>query len=232
MLEIVVMFDATMSWDDDKMSLIPDEHKGHLRSELNERLEKPVKIVMFTQEVECQFCVQTRQVINELTALSDKIRVEIYDFLADAEKAKQYGVDKVPALIIMGEKDYGIRFYGLPFGYELQTLIEGLINVSRGKTDIVEDIKNKLREIRTPVHIQVFVTLTCPYCPIVAGTAHKFAMENDLIRADVIDAGEFPHLGLRYGIMGVPKTVINEKIEFVGPLPEDLFLEHVLLGTH
>jgi len=214
------------------MSLIPDEHKEHLRSELNEKLEKPVKIVMFTQEVECQFCAQTRQLVNELAALNDKIKVEIYDFVADSEKAKEYGVDKVPALAVVGEKDYGVRFYGIPYGYELQTLIEAVVNVSKGSTGITDKTKDMLREVKTPVHIQVFVTLTCPYCPIVASIAHKFAIENDLIRADVIDASEFPYLGLKYGIMGIPKTVINEKIEFVGVLPEDLFLEHVLLAAH
>jgi len=213
------------------MSLIPDEHKEHLKEELNEKLENPVKIVMFTQAVECQFCLQTRQLINEVAALNDKIKVEIYDFVADAEKAKQYGIDKVPALIVMGEKDYGIRFYGLPFGYELQTLLEAIINVSRRKTDLSEETKNKLREIKTPVHIQVFVTLTCPYCPIVASIAHKFAIENDLIRADVIDSGEFPHLAQKYAVMGVPKTVINEKVDFMGPVTEEMFVQQVLLAT-
>jgi glutaredoxin-like protein len=214
------------------MSLIPEEHKEHLRSELSEKLENPVKIIMFTQEVECQFCMQTRQLITELAALNDKIKVEIYDFVANSEKAKGFGVDKVPAIVIMGEKDYGIRFYGIPYGYELQTLLEGIINVSRGRTDISEETKKRLKEIKTPIHIQVFVTLTCPHCPIVARIAHKFALENDLIKADVIDAGEFPHLGLKYGVMGVPKTIINEKIEFIGALPEDLFLEHVLLAAY
>jgi len=214
------------------MGLIPEEHKEHLRSELNEKLENPVKIITFTQEVECQFCAQTRQLINELAALNDKIRVEIYDFLANSDKAKEHGVDKVPATIIMGEKDYGIRFYGLPFGYELQTLLEGVMNVSRRRTDISEETKKKLREIKTPIHIQVFVTLTCPYCPVVASLAHKFAIESDLIKADVIDVSEFPQLGFKYGVMGVPKTVINEKVEFVGVLPEDLFLEHLSLATH
>jgi len=213
------------------MSLIPDEHKEHLKEELNEKLENPVKIVMFTQAVECQFCLQTRQLINEVAALNDKIKVEIYDFVADAEKAKQYGIDKVPALIVMGEKDYGIRFYGLPFGYELQTLLEAIINVSRRKTDLSEETKNKLREIKTPVHIQVFVTLTCPYCPIVASIAHKFAIENDLIRADVIDSGEFPHVAQKYAVMGVPKTVINEKVDFMGPVTEEMFIQQVLLAT-
>jgi glutaredoxin-like protein len=214
------------------MSLIPEEHKEHLKSELNEKLENPAKIIMFTQEVKCQFCMQTRQLINELAALNDKIKVEIYDFLKDSEKAKEYGVDKVPAIVIVSEKDYGIRFYGLPYGYELQTLLEGVINVSKGRTDVSEEIKKKLREIKTPVHIQVFVTLTCPYCSIAASIAYKFAMENDLIKADVIEASEFPHLALKYGVMGVPKTVINEKTEFVGVLPEDLFFEHLLLATY
>jgi glutaredoxin-like protein len=214
------------------VSLIPDEHKEHLRMELNEKLEKPVKIIMFTQEVECQFCMQTRQLINELAALNDKIKVEIYDFLKDSEKAKEYGVDKVPAIVIVSEKDYGIRFYGIPYGYELQTLLEGVINVSRGRTDVSEETRKKLKEIKTPVHIQVFVTLTCPYCPVVATIAYKFAIESDLIKADVIEASEFPQLAVKYAVMGTPKTVINEKIEFIGAFPEDLFLEHVLLATY
>jgi len=213
------------------VSLIPGEHKEHLRMELNEKLQKPVKIIMFTQEVECQFCMQARQLIHELAALNDKIKVEIYDFLKDSEKAKEYGVDKVPAIAIIGEKDYGIRFYGIPYGYELQTLLEGVINVSRGRTDVSEEIRNRLKEIKTPVHIQIFVTLTCPYCPVVATIAYKFAIESDLIKADVIEASEFPQLAIKYAVMGTPKTVINEKIEFVGVFPEDLFLEHVLLAT-
>jgi glutaredoxin-like protein len=213
------------------MSFIPEEHKGHIKSELEEKLENPVKIVMFTQELECQYCAQTRQLLAEIAALNGKIAFEVHDFVADAEKAREYGVDKVPAIAIIGAKDYGVRFYGLPYGYELQTLLEGIITVSRARTDLSDATKTKLREIKAPVHIQVFVTLTCPYCPIVASLAHKFAVESDLIRADVIEVGEFPHLGLKYGVMGVPKTLINEKVEFVGALPEDLFLEHIILAA-
>ncbi|MEM3627011.1 MAG: thioredoxin family protein [Candidatus Bathyarchaeia archaeon] len=213
------------------MSLIPEEHREHLKNELNEKMENPVKIVMFTQAVECPFCAETRQLINELASLNDKIKVEVYDFVADAAEAKAYNVDKVPALVLLDEKDYGVRFYGLPFGYELQTLIEDIISISRRRTDISDEIKNRLKEIKSPVHIQVFVTLTCPYCPTVAGTAHKFAIENDFIKSDVIDVSEFPHLAYKYSVMGVPKTVINDKIEFVGVLPADLFLEHIILAS-
>ena len=212
------------------MSMIPEEQKENVKKELQEKLEKPVKIVMFTQELECRFCSETKQVINELAALSDKITVEVHDFLADAEKAKALGVDKVPAIVVFGQKDYGMKIYGLPYGYEFQTLLEAVIMASKGKTDLPEPVKAKVKAINVPVHIQVLVTLTCPYCPMTGSLAHKFAVENDLVKADVVDIGEFPQLAMKYGVMGVPKTVINEKIEFVGVVPEDMFLEHVLMA--
>jgi glutaredoxin-like protein len=212
------------------MGMIPEEHREHLKSEL-QTLEKPVKIVMFTQEFECQYCVQTRKLLEELTGLTDKVKVEVYDFVKDSVKAKDYGVDKVPALVFIGEKDFGIRFYGIPYGYEFQTLIEALKLVSKGQTVLSEHTKEKLKQIKTPVHIQVFVSLTCPFCSMSAVLAYSFAVENDLVKADVVEVGEFLPLSLRYMVMGVPKTVINEKQEFVGALPEDLFLEHVLLAT-
>jgi glutaredoxin-like protein len=213
------------------MSLISDEHKEHVRNQLAESLVNPVRIVMFTQEMECQFCAQTKQLITELAALNEKIQAEVHDFVADAELAKQYGIDKVPAIVVLGEKDYGIRIYGLPYGYEFQTLMSALSVVSKGKTELSEETKAKLRAITNPVHIQVLVTLTCPHCPAAASMAHMFAVENDMIRADVIDANEFPQLAIKYGVMGIPKVVVNDKVEFVGALPEKMFLEHVLLGA-
>lgn len=213
------------------MSLINDEQKDHIKNQLAENLTNPVKIVMFTQEMECKFCAETKQLLIELAALNDKINVEVRDFVADSPMAKEYGVDKIPALIIMGERDYGIRFYGLPYGYEFQTLMEDLKTVSSRKTDLSEETKAKLQEIKTPVNIKVFTTLTCPHCPAAAITAHKFAMENELIKAEVIDASEFPDLAIKYMVMATPKTVINEKIEFVGAIPENLFLDQVLQAT-
>jgi glutaredoxin-like protein len=186
---------------------------------------------MFTQEIECRFCSDTRQLVQELAALNDKISVEVYDFVADGNKAKEYGIDKIPALAIIGKKDYGVRIYGIPYGYELQTLIEAIINVSKGRTDLSDKTKAILAEVKTPVHIQVFVSLTCHHCPVAAAVAHKLAVESDLVRADVIDGTEFPHLTQKYAVIGVPKIIINEKIEFVGAFNEDLFAEHVLLGA-
>jgi glutaredoxin-like protein len=214
------------------MSLLPDDKKEGIRNEFKEKLIDPVKIVMFTQEVECKFCSDTRQLVQEIATLSDKISVEIYDFLVDVDKVKMYGVDKIPALALIGEKDYGVRIYGIPYGYELQALIDALVIVSIGKTNLSDKTKTILADIKSPVHIQVFVSLTCPHCSAAATIANKLAVENDFIRTDIIDASEFPHLTQKYAVMGVPKIVINEKVEFTGAFNEDLFAEYVVLGAY
>ncbi len=213
------------------MSLIPDDKKELLRQEFQQKLQDPVKLIMFTQEIECRFCSDTHQLMLDMATLSPKITVDIFDFVKDADKAQQYGIDKVPGIAIVGKIDHGIRYYGIPYGYELQTLIDSIIGVSRGTTDLADKTKEILKDVIKPVHIQVFVTLTCPHCPVAAAIAHKLAIENPNIRSDVIDATEFPQLAQKYAVIGVPKVVINETIEFTGAFSEDLFAEHALLGA-
>ena len=191
------------------MGLIPDDKKELLKSDFKEKLVDPVKIIMFTQEIECRFCSDTRQIVQDLATLNDKITFDIHDFVADAVIAKELGIDKIPALAIIGKNDYGIRIYGIPYGYELQTLIEAIINVSKGQTDLSDKTKSILKEVKTPVHIQVFVTLTCPHCPVAAAVAHKLAIESDLVKADIIESSEFPDLAMKYNVIGVPKIIIN-----------------------
>lgn len=212
------------------MGLIPKGQKQQLKEEFEKNLRDEVRILVFTQETECPFCKQARELAEEVGAFSNKIKVEVYDFVKDSEKAEEYQIDKVPAIAVLGKKDYGIRFYGLAYGYEFKPFTESIINVSRGATNLSEETKKKLASIEKPVQIQVFVSLTCPYCPLVTSLAHQFAMESDLVRADMVDVGEFPHLGQKYNIMGVPKTVINEKTEFVGAVSEELFVQQVVVA--
>jgi predicted DsbA family dithiol-disulfide isomerase len=58
----------------------------------------------------------------------------------------------------------------------------------------------------------------------VASLAHQMAVEFDHVTGDVIQANEFPELSRRYGVSGVPKTIINDKLEFVGAVPEEHFV--------
>ncbi|MBC7252187.1 MAG: thioredoxin family protein [Anaerolineae bacterium] len=212
------------------MPLIRDEDKKTIRKEFEEKLVNPVRLVMFTQDFECQFCAETRQIVEEIAALSDKITAEIYDFIADKDKAEEYGIDKIPAIAIIGEKDYGIRFYGIPSGYEFTSLFEDIIDVSRGESGLMEPTKKALAQLKEPMYIQVFVTPTCPYCPMAVRLAHRMAMESDLVRADMVEAMEFPQLAIKYQVQGVPRSVINETIHQEGAVPEPLFMMNLMQG--
>jgi glutaredoxin-like protein len=160
--------------------------------------------------------------------LSDKITLKNYDFVKDKLEVEKYGVDKIPAIVVQGERDYGIRFYGVPAGYEFTTLIEDIIDVSRASTDLSERTKKALKKLEKPVHIQVFITLTCPHCPRAVHMAHQMAIESEMVKADMVEATEFPQLSNRYFVSAVPKVVINEEVNFEGALPEKSYLDKVL----
>ncbi len=215
------------------MPLISEKDAEHLRQEFENELESPVKLMMFTQAFECQFCEETRQIVEEIAELSDKIVPEIYDFEDDKEVAEKYDVDKIPAIAILRsengkDRDYGVRFYGIPSGYEFTSIIEDIVDVSKGESGLLPATKEAIAEIDEPVRFQVFVTPTCPYCPQAVRLAHKFAIESEQITADMVEAIEFPHLANKHNVYGVPRTVINENVHQEGAVPEPMMLGKLL----
>lgn len=212
------------------MALLKDEVQNEVRERFK-KLSGPVRLVNFTQKLECHHCEDTRRLVEEIASLSPKISTKVYNFAIDKEKAQQYEIDKIPAIVVEAEKDYGIRFFGIPGGYELNSLISSIVDVSRAAADLSPESKDKIGKITKPLHIQVFVTLTCPYCPPAVQMAHKLALESEYITSDMIESAEFPHLINKYQVMGVPKIVINEKFGFEGALPESAFLDEVMKAS-
>lgn len=220
------------------MALLRERDRRELEKIFRSRLVEPVRLILFTQEQRlvwtpwsqpCQFCRETEQLVREIAETSPLIEVEVHDIDRERELAEQYGVDKVPAILVTdGNGLKNIRFFGIPAGMELTTLIEDIVMVSRGRTNLDESVRAKIRVIDRPVHIQVFVTPTCPYCPRAVLTAHQFAMENRNIIADMVEATEFPKLAERYSVYAVPKIVINEVVSFEGALPDNIFALYVL----
>jgi glutaredoxin-like protein len=194
------------------------------------KVQNPVRLVLFTQEMECQFCRDARELAQEFTGLSDKLSLELYDMVKDKEKAAEYKVDKVPALCIAGEKDYGIRYYGVPAGYEFSTLLALVELAGSRDSGLKPETKAKLAGLVSPADIQMFVTLTCPVCPLAAGMAGRLAVESDKVSLSIIDSAEFPHIANLYDVMAVPRTIVNRGHSFEGALPEDKFVEEILKG--
>lgn len=196
-------------------------------------LPRPVTLLVFVRtdgdNPLCETCRDARDLVEELASISGgRVRMEVHDLDADPGEARLYGIDKAPAVVVLGDesgrRDFGIRFFGSPAGYEFATLIEDIQMASMGTADLAEETIEALSHLTAPLHLQVFVTPTCPYCPRAVLLAHKIAMASDWVTSDAVDAAEFPDLAQRYQVYGVPRTVANETVHVEGAVPEAMLM--------
>ncbi|MEW6517155.1 MAG: thioredoxin family protein [candidate division FCPU426 bacterium] len=210
------------------MPLLDSEVQKQVKP-LLEALPQPVTLHVFTQQLECQYCRENHQLAEEISQLApQKVKLEVHDFVLDKEAVQKYKIDKIPALAVVGTQDYGVRFYGVPAGYEFTSLLSAIKLVAQGKPDLSPASLQKLGAITKPIHLKVFVTLTCPYCPSAVHMAHQLAVASPLITADMIESSEFPYLTVKEQVMGVPKTVVEGLGSFEGAMPEPQFVDKVL----
>ena len=129
-------------------------------SELEARLASlphPVHRVFFTQTFGCDTCLSARQVVNQIASLSDQITVDEHNLVLDKETVAEYDVDRAPAIAVVGETDLGIRYYGVPSGYEVASLIDAVLLVGTREPGLSD---RSLAALDRPVDIKVFVTPT------------------------------------------------------------------------
>ena len=142
------------------MALLTEEVAAQLREEFKE-LKNDVRLAVFSQALAEPISEEVRKMAVELGELDPRIKVEPYNFVLDQDKAESLAIRRIPALAVMGaEKDYGIRLYGLPTGYEFGTLIDAILDVSRGESLLSEETKAALLALEKPAHVQVFSTPT------------------------------------------------------------------------
>ena len=142
------------------MALLTDEVAKQLKEEFA-RLAHPVRLAVFSQALADPESEQVRRLMEELGALDPKLSVESYNFVLDTEKVTALGIRRTPAVAVLGaEKDYGIRFYGVPAGYEFGSLVDAILDVSSGESGLSEPTRTALAALAAPVHIQVFSTPT------------------------------------------------------------------------
>lgn len=215
------------------MALLQDRDRVEV-GKLFAELEGETALLVFgDEEGDCPLCPETRALAAELAELSDRISLETHDIAVEHALAEAYGIERVPALVLLGPGgwDPGVRFFGIPAGYETATIVHDLVLLSRRDSGLSPESREALARLERELELQVFVTPTCPYCPRVALTAHQLAIESDRVRASVYEVSEFPDLIDRYRILGVPKTVATVTAEFEGALPEHAFVELLLQGA-
>ncbi|TFG13864.1 glutaredoxin [Candidatus Thorarchaeota archaeon] len=188
-------------------------------------LDSDVKIHLFVKEHECLYCGDTRTLAEKVAELSDKVQVAEHHDEPGKGKAGEFGVQRVPAIVLEGKEPYKVRFYGIPAGHEFGALIAGIIAVSTAEIPLDGAIIEDIKDIDEPVHIQVFTTPQCPYCPDMVKLAHYAAILNPNIESDMVESLEFQDVAKKYEVFGVPKTIINENTAIEGLASPDLFVD-------
>jgi glutaredoxin-like protein len=214
--------------------LLNNEIIDQIKQLFDAQINFPVELIYFTNEVDCETCAETHQLLEEISSLSDKIRLRNYDIDKHHNLANQYHIQLTPGLVIAGNDkdrilDYGIRLLGTPSGYEFTSLLQAIIFVSKRDSGLKTTIREQLRNLKKSVQLQVFVTPTWPYCPQAVTLAHQMAMESPMIQAEMIEANEFYELAMRYNVSGVPHTIINDGSGVIfGAVPDDYLLREVI----
>ncbi|MBI4609417.1 MAG: hypothetical protein HY726_10440 [Candidatus Rokubacteria bacterium] len=141
------------------MPILTDRDTDAIRKEFT-RLVGPVTLTVFSQELGSESCLHTELLVKEVAECSDKLSVNLLNLVLDRQRAEAYGVDRVPAIVVEGARDYGIRFFGLPSGYEFTNLIDAIVVASTGEPALAAETKTVLAGLDKPVHIRVFTTPT------------------------------------------------------------------------
>jgi alkyl hydroperoxide reductase subunit AhpF len=142
------------------MALLSERDQTEVRKYF-EKMQRAVRLVVFSSELtNPELCRQNEELVREVAALDDRISVEVLNPSIDRERAEGYRVDQVPAIVVEGERDYGIRFLGVPSGYEFSNLIDAIIVASTGEPGLSADTQQALQGLDSDVEIKVFSTPT------------------------------------------------------------------------
>lgn len=209
------------------MAMLNDEVRGQVKEMLG-TLPHAVRLLVFTKPEGCDYCDTIVELTTELSDIVENLSVEVFDMTEDTDQAETYNIDKAPAIAIVGKDDYGLRFFGIPANYEFSTLLHGIQVAAAGASMQLDDeTRDYLQGLETPIHYQVFVTPTCPYCPGAASLAYDMAVESAQIRSEIIEASEFQALASEYDVMGVPLNVINGSERVEGRAPADMIMDAI-----
>ncbi len=221
------------------MGLMTPKQTDEVRRRLQTELAGEVTVRLFVNAIggltvagqACETCEPTQRLLEEVAALDPRVRLQVHSTAGDPATAEALGIERLPAVLIGRNGESNLRYYGIPSGFEFAAFLDDLVAVSRGDSGLAPETRAALAGLGHDIHLKVFVTPTCPYCPRASRMAHAFAQESPRVRADVIEAVEFPELAARYGVYGVPKVVVNETRGFEGARPEATFLAEILAAA-
>lgn len=156
-----------------RMPVLGDRDRQALSELFAKQLTGSITVDLFTQRTspivlpssvqpsyDCQTCRETEELMREVAALSDRVTLQVHDFVAEGEAARRAGVDRIPALVFRGKNKGTMRYFGAPAGYEFAVLVAGLLEAASGATSLAQATREQAAALSSPVHIKVLVTPT------------------------------------------------------------------------
>lgn len=217
--------------------MIPLRDQEAIRDKLAAEMLGPVKIDFFTErnlgitvpgKTPCAYCKPAREMLQELSGLNEMISLRIHYFEDNPPEKAQFGVERVPGIVLRNQPGAVVKFYGIPGGTEFPMFVESLIDLSRGEVLLSEESVKQLAGLEQDISLKVFVTPTCPYCPAMMRAAYQMAMVSPKVHAETIEVNEFPALADAYKVQAVPLTVINDEVSIPGMVHEKQLTEQIM----
>lgn len=206
--------------------MIMDEETKKQVEEILSQMKEEVNIIYV--ESDSPLNSQIKQILEELCDLSNKLKLKTYK--KEDKETKILGIRESPAIVLLGKNIKGkIIYYGIPSGYEFATFLDTIVRASNNNHGLSLKAKNFLDSLKDNLRMSVFVTPTCPHCPVSASLAFRFALYSEKVIAEVIESSEFPEWADKFSVMGVPKTVLNDNKNknYVGGYPEEMAVEKI-----
>ncbi|WP_294345303.1 FAD-dependent oxidoreductase [uncultured Clostridium sp.] len=181
------------------------------------RLTKPVTLVSIVDE-SLPKSIELRDLILDISNLSDKIKTEIYKKGANITIENKINADKFPVVSFLdSEGNYsGVKFHGVPGGHELNSFVLSIYNLGSAGQPIENSTLEAIKNIDKPTNIKVAVSLACHFCPDVVVASQRIAIENQNVEAEMIDLSEFGDIKTKFKVMSVPAIIINDEEIYFG----------------
>jgi len=220
--------------------MIPERERNAIQQRFDAGLAGRVRIDYFTQRPspivvpgrdECRFCAEVEGALRDIAALHRKIALSVHEFSEERAAASKLGVQRVPCTVIRGQANRALRFYGLPGGAQFPVLVETIIMASQPGVRLGREAAARLKRLREPVQLSVFVTPVCPYSASMASVALDMALADAQVRVEVVEISEYPELVKRFGVTATPTTVIDGRLVLRGEVDADALAGYVLAST-
>ena len=119
-------------------------------------------------------------------------------------------------------------YHAIPEGPELAPFLEALTHVSDGPPPVHPDIEARLKNLKAPCFLKLFIAPECPYCPLIVMDLAPLTLINELVKLTIIDGILFPEMAESLDVKSAPTLLFDDRMRWTGQTPLNEILEVML----